>query len=40
MCEWEAEMSVIGLIMVGAFAYMLYDIGRVYAEKRAEKEGE
>ena len=40
MCEWEAEMSIIGLIMVGAFAYMLYDIGRVYAEKRAEKEGE
>ena len=33
-------MSIVGLIMVGAFAYMLYDIGRVYAEKRAEREGE
>ena len=34
------KMSIIGLIMVGGFVYMLYDIGRVYAEKRAEKEGE
>ena len=33
-------MSIAGLIMVGAFAYMVYDIGRVYAEKRAEREGE
>jgi len=26
--------------MVGAFAYMMYDIGRVYSEKRAKKAGE
>ena len=33
-------MSIIGLLMVAVYAYMLYDIGRVYAEKRAEREGE
>ena len=32
-------MGVIGLIMVGAFAFMIYDIGQTYARKRAEKEG-
>ena len=30
-------MSIIGLAIVGAFAYMLYDIGKTYAEKRAQK---
>ena len=33
-------MSIIGLIMVAAFAYMFYDIGRTYSEKRAERKGE
>jgi hypothetical protein len=33
-------MGVIGMVMVAAFTYMIYDIGRVYAEKRAERKGE
>lgn len=33
-------MSIIGMIIVGALSYMVWDIGRVYAEKRAKREGE
>ena len=33
-------MSILGLIIVGAFAYMLYDIGQTYAEKRAKHKSE
>ena len=33
-------MSIIGLITVGAFAYMMYDIGKTYNEKRDMRGGE
>ena len=33
-------MGVIGMVMVAAFTYMIYDIGQTYAKKRAKKAGE
>ena len=33
-------MGIIGLIMVGTFTYMIYDIGQTYAKKRSERGGE
>tara|TARA_R100000664_G_C2716885_1_gene111672 strand:- start:28 stop:150 length:123 start_codon:yes stop_codon:yes gene_type:complete len=38
--EGVAKMSILGMMIVGALAYMVYDIGRTYAEKRAEHEGD